>query len=129
MRRSVLLLLVALVLAVPTAASAQSSPFSPLPQAAAPTATPTQSSNTATQSDVSRPLLLGIAGGVAIIFLGIGMYITRDARAHLTDADRAAVEGVRRQTPAERHLAERQKAKARAAGKRQRQARKAHRKR
>ena len=130
MRRVVLLVLVlALVVSVPAVASAQDNPFGPLPQS--PQATPTPAStpaNTADQSSVSRPLLLGIAGVVAVIFFGIGVYITRDARRNLTAADRAAVEG-RRMNPVERKQAEREKARARAKGKAQRQARKAQRRR
>jgi hypothetical protein len=132
MRRFVLLLIVIAALAAlaaPVAASAQSSPFGPIPQAAEPTPTPTAVSNTADQSSVSRPLLLGIAGGVAIIFFGIGVYITRDARAHLTDADRARIDGMPMRTDAERKRAHDAKQKARVKGKAQRQARKAHRKR
>jgi len=129
MRCFVLLLIVVAALAAPTAASAQSSPFGPLPQAAEPTPTPTAAPNTADQSSVSRPLLLGIAGGVAIIFFGIGVYITRDARQHLTDADRARIDGMPMRTEAERKRAHEAKQKARAKGKAQRQARKAHRKR
>ena len=130
MRRLVPFLLVLTALALsPAAAGAQSSPFGPLPQAANPTPTPTSTANAANQSSVSRPLLIGIAGGVAIIFFGIGVYITRDARRHLSDDDRARLEGARALTPAERNQASRVKQKARAKGKAQRQARKAHRKR
>ena len=130
MRRVALLLVLASIVALPATALAQDNAFGPLPQAAPPPATPTPaSSSTSDQSTVSRPLLLGIAGAVALVFVGIGVFITRDARSHLTDADRAAVEGTRRQTPGERKLAERQKARARAKGKAQRQARKAHRRR
>jgi hypothetical protein len=126
MRRLLLLTLLLVALGAGPA-SGQSNPFGPLPQTAqeTPTAAPTTSAND--QSSVSRPLLLGIAGGVAVIFLGIGIYITRDARAHLTDDDRRALEHVR--TADERKQGSRQKAKARAKGKAQRQARKAHRKR
>ena len=130
MRRAVLLLVLVSIVVLPSTALAQDNPFGPLPQSSQPTPTPTDTSNnTADQSTVSRPLLLGIAGAVALVFVGIGVFITRDARSHLTDADRAAVEGARRRDPGERKLAERQKARARAKGKAQRQARKAHRRR
>jgi hypothetical protein len=119
------LLLVALMAAT---ARAQDNPFGPLPQAAQATPTPAPTtSSTADQSTVSRGLLLGIAGGVAVIFVGIGIFITRDARAHLTDDDRRALEGAR--SPADRKQAERAKARARAKGKAQRQARKSQRRR
>jgi len=130
MRRVALLLVLASIVVLPATAVAQDNAFGPLPQAAPPTATPTPAgSSTADQSTVSRPLLLGIAGVVALVFLGIGVFITRDARAHLTEADRAAVEGTRRREDVERKQAERAKTRARAKGKAQRQARKAHRKR
>jgi hypothetical protein len=130
MRRVALLLVLVSIVALPATALAQDNAFGPLPQAAQPTPTPTSgSTSTSDQSTVSRPLLLGIAGAVALVFLGIGVFITRDARAHLTEADRAAVEGSRRRDEVDRKQAERAKARARAKGKAQRQARKAHRKR
>src|SRR3954452_2413544 len=132
MRRVALLLVLASIVVLPATAFAQDNAFGPLPQAAQPTPTPTPTSGSTTTSDqstVSRPLLLGIAGAVALVFLAIGVYITRDARAHLTEADRAAVEGSRRRDDVDRKQAERAKARARAKGKAQRQARKAHRRR
>jgi hypothetical protein len=130
MRRAVLLLLIlAVALSSPAVAAAQSNPFGPLPQSANPTPTPATTQDTTDQSSVSRPLLLGIAGAVALVFLGIGVFITRDARAHLTEADRAAVEGTRRRELGDRKQAERARQRARAKGKAQRQARKAHRRR
>ena len=132
MRRLFLLILVVAALA-PTAAHAQSSPFGPLPPSTQATPAPTATPAPADQSSVSRPLLLGIAGAVAIIFFGIGLFITRDARAHLTDADRRAVEGKRPSAgdgEAEAKMRTKTaKSKARAADKRQRQARKAQRRR
>jgi hypothetical protein len=128
MRRALLLLLLLAVLA-PATAHAQNSPFGPLPQASeptpAPTATPADSS--ADQSSVSRAMLLGIAGGVALLFVGIGYLITRDARSNLTDDDRRALE--RNRTEQERRRGQVVKTKARARGKAQRQARKAQRRR
>jgi hypothetical protein len=137
MRRplSLILVLVALAsVAVPAAATAQSNPFGPLPQSA-PEATPVPTATPADQNSVSRPFLLGIAAAVAIIFLAIGFYITRDARRHLTDDDRRALESGRGRErepeglPGERVRTRTAKSKARAAAKRQRQARKAQRRR
>jgi uncharacterized protein HemX len=123
-RRALALVTVVWLLAAPAAALAQSSPFGPLPQAVEPTATPTAAPSSVDQSDVSRTLLVGIAGVVAVAFLGIGVYIARDARRNLTDDDRRALEGRSTRTAAERHQAEQAKKKARAKGRAQRQARK-----
>ena len=128
MRRFVALLVLATVLAVPVAARAQSSPFSPLPAgstpAPAPTATPAP---VADQSSVSRPMLLGIAGAVLLLFVAIGVYIARDARRNLTEADRRALERGEDSPPrpaAERRQAERSKQRNRARTRAQKQARK-----
>jgi len=128
MRRFVALLALATVLAVPVAARAQSNPFSPLPAgstpAPAPTATPAP---VADQSSVSRPMLLGIAGAVLLLFVGIGVYIARDARKNLTEADRRALERGEDGPPtpgAERRQAERAKRRNRAKTRAQKQARK-----
>ena len=123
MRRLVLISL--LCLAMPAAAGAQSSPFGPLPQPAAPapTAAPIQDSD---QSSLSRSVLFGIAGGVLILFVAIGTYITRDARSHLTDDDRRALErqGVPEDVEAARVRSERAKKKQREKTRAQKQARK-----
>ena len=109
-------------------AHAQSSPFSPLPQAQQATPAPTPAPTAAAdQQDVSRGLLFGIAGAVLVVFVGIGIYITRDARRNLTEHDRRALDHVR--TEQERQRGEVARKKARAKGKRQRQARKAQRRR
>jgi hypothetical protein len=124
MRRALVLLVVLWAVAAPASALAQSSPFGPLPPAQQPTAEPTAAPNSADQSSVSRPLLLGIAGAVAILFVGIGLYIARDARRNLTETDRQALEHRRERTDAERRRSEQAKRKARAKAKAQRQARK-----
>ena len=128
MARVLVLVLLAVALVAPAGARAQSSAFGPLPQAQQatpePTAAPTSS---AAQQDVSRGLLYAIAGGVLIVFVGIGIFITRDARSNLTEADRRALEHVR--TEDERKRGDVTRKKARARGKRQRQARKAQRRR
>jgi hypothetical protein len=123
-----LILVLVLGLAVPALASAQDNPFQPLPQGAQPTPAPTPTpSNTGDQQDVSRAMLLGIAGGVLVIFVGIGVFITRDARRSLTEEDRRALDHVR--TDQERRRGEVVKRRARAKGKAQRRARKAQRRR
>ena len=123
MRRA--LALIAVCLALPAVASAQSNPFGPLPPAEQVTPAPTAApGNSADQESVSRTLLLGIAGAVAILFVGIGFYIARDARKNLTEADRDKLEHRRERTEEQRRNAERAKEKARARAKAQRQARK-----
>ena len=122
MRRAILVAL--LLLAFPAGAVAQSNPFGPLPPAEQPTPEPTAAPNPADQGKVSRPLLLGIAGGVAVLFIGIGFYIARDARRNLTEADRNKLEHQKERTEQQRRDAERAKQKARARAKAQRQARK-----
>jgi hypothetical protein len=124
MRRALALATLLCLLALPAAAVGQSNPFGPLPPAAPPTPEPTAAPNPADQSSVSRPLLLGIAGGVAVLFIGIGFYIARDARRNLTDSDRQKLEHQRERTEQQRRDAERAKQKARARSKAQRQARK-----
>ena len=131
--RLLTVLLAASALAAP-AAHAQSNPFGPLPQTQAPAATPPPAPTPAAdQGSVSRPLLFGIAGGVLLLFVGIGMYISRDARSHLTDGDRRAVEREggreRERVDAQRLRGEQVKKKARAKTKAQRQARKRQRQR
>jgi hypothetical protein len=123
MRRALIVAL--LVLAFPVGALAQSSPFGPLPPPEQPTPEPTAApSNGADQSSISKPLVLGLAGGVAVLFVGIGLYIARDARRNLTDSDRDKLEHQRERTDQQRRDAERAKQKARARAKAQRQARK-----
>jgi hypothetical protein len=96
MRRQLLVIPLVLALAVPApAALAQSgsgNAFGPLPQAApsaAPTPTP---ANSTSQDPISRTTLLLIALGVAALFVGLGIAVTRDARRNLTDDDRLALE-------------------------------------
>ncbi len=122
MRRLLVVLLICL--ALPAVASAQSSPFGPLPQPAAPAATPEPVQNPADQSRVSRGLLFGIAGGVLLAFFAIGVYISRDARRHLTDDDRRALEREQETVSVERKRTEQTKKKSRAKTRAQKQARK-----
>jgi hypothetical protein len=120
-----LALLVAFVLLVPApAALAQSGgggAFGPLPPAQ-PAETPQpeeqDDSNAATaDEDVSRSTLFLVGIGVLLAFIGLGWAITRDARRNLTEADRAAVEGVRTRKP----MSKQERAKARERDRRARQ--------
>lgn len=130
MRLAVLLAALALCALPAPSALAQGNPFGPLPPAQTPTPTPTPAASADDEGDVSRTLLLGIAGGVAVIFLFIGIYITRDARAHLTEDDRRSLERDRDRNEKERkRRSEDLKRKTRAKAKAQRQARKVQRRR
>ena len=131
MRRHAALIATLVVCALPApAALAQGNPFGPLPPPPAPTATPAPVEAPEEQSETSRTLLLGIAGGVAVIFLLIGIYITRDARSHLDEDDRRSLEGERVHTETEsKRRSEDLKRKARAKTKAQKRARKVQRRR
>ena len=130
MRRIALLLLCATFLLAPASAVlAQSSPFGPLPPAApAPTPTPDDNTTSVLGQDVGRLTLYLIAGGFVILFIGIGWWISRDARASLPSRHRPGAAPVRL-TPAERRKRDRARSRARQKTRAQKQARKAHRKR
>jgi hypothetical protein len=89
-RRALLVVLVCALL-VPSAAFAQGDAFGPLPQAA-PTETPTpaqDNSNDSLTSDLGgRTTLFVIMGGLLIAFIGIGVFISRDARRALPKGHR-----------------------------------------
>ena len=94
-------------------------PSAPTP---APTAEPVQDPN----EGFGRETLWIIGAGLLVAFVGIGFWISRDARRQLPADDREQLERGPRDAGPHRH--ERQaKAKARAKGRAQRQARKASR--
>jgi hypothetical protein len=81
MIRRTLVLAVVLALLVPSAAFAQGGAFGPLPQAApTPTPTPEKSNDSITSDLGGRTTLFVIMGGLLVAFIGIGMFISRDAR-------------------------------------------------
>jgi hypothetical protein len=130
MRHRLAILTCVLVLLAPAGALAQDgNPFDgqlpPPQQTPAPTPEPVDD---ASQDEIGRNTLWIIGGGLLVIFVGIGWWISRDARANLTDEDRERLEraGLRDQGPHKHEL--KAKAKARAKTRAQRQARKAHRK-
>jgi hypothetical protein len=86
MRVTVLALLI-LALAAP-AAQAQGSPFQPLPPAAPTPTPPPEPVDGADDGDISRGTLFLIGGGVVAAFVGIGWWITRDARRSLPRDER-----------------------------------------
>ena len=130
MRRTACLLLCLAALAAPASALAQQSPFGPLPQAPpAATPTPENSGTNVLGQDVGRSTLYLIGGGFLIFFIGIGWFISRDARRALPRGAESAALKERRADPRERHRRQREKERARKKTRAQRQARKAHRKR
>jgi hypothetical protein len=127
MLRLTTLLLVAALLA-PAAALGQSqqpqNPFGPLPPPQ-PTATPEPENQTdALGEDVGATTLYVIAGGLLIAFIGVGVFISRDAR-RTTAKSGSSNKGLREEGP---HKHERKaKAKARQRTKAQRAARRRNR--
>ena len=131
MRHRLAILSLVLVLLAPATALAQDgNPFDGQLPPAQPeqTATPEPSNANEVQDDTARTTLYIIGGALLVFFVGIGFWISRDARSNLTEEDRDSLRGVHQRDEGP-HKHERQaKAKARAKGRAQRQARKAHRK-
>ena len=129
MRHRLAILTCLLVLLAPAAARAQDgNPFdSQLPPPQPTQTAPPQPVDSSAQDDVGRTTLYLIGAVLLVFFLGIGVWISRDARANLPESERDDPRRLREEGP---HKHERQaKAKARAKARAQRQARKAHRKR
>ena len=125
MRRAALVLLL-LCLALPAAAGAQSNPFGPLPEPVAPQVTAEPIEAPADQSGISTSVLFLIGAGVLIVFVAIGVYISRDARSQLTDEDRRSLEREREKegVDSERKRSQQARKKARQRTRAQKQARK-----
>jgi hypothetical protein len=135
--RRCIVLACALLLALPVAAAAAQeatpTPTAPPSDAfnqlqATPEATPTPaptSTSAAAQEDTDRRLLFAIGAALLLLFVGIGWFITRDARSHVPESARAAAARQRDAGP-HRH-AKQAKSKARATTKAQRVARRANR--
>jgi hypothetical protein len=131
MRHRLAILILVLVLLAPATALAQDgNPFDGQLPPAQPeqTATPAPADNSNIQDQTARTTLYIIGGALLVFFVGIGWWISRDARSNLTDEDRDSLRGTQQRDEGP-HKHERQaKAKARAKGRAQKQARKAHRK-
>lgn len=91
MRRLLPLLLVLSLLALPAAAVAQSNPFAPPPidpnATVPPSPTPTATPNSSLSSTGSTTLYI-IGGALLVLFVGIGVWIARDARRALPESRR-----------------------------------------
>jgi hypothetical protein len=129
MIRLTVVLVLALALLTPSAAFAQAggqSPFGPLPPAQpTPAPPPPEQEDDPFGEDVGRTTLYVIAGGLLIAFVGIGVFISRDARKALPRSGRRDYARLREQGP---HKHQRQaKARARARGKAQKAARRRNR--
>ena len=124
MLRRILALTLALALVAPAAASAQQDPFGPLPQPQ-PTPAPTVEPTAVDDGSTGRTTLYIIAGALLVAFVGIGMFISRDARRAIPKDHRGDPHRLREHGP---HRHERKaKAKARAKTKAQRAARRQNR--
>ena len=128
MIRRALVIALLLALLTPAAALGQGDAFGPLPSAQpAPTPTPEQSSsNDSLTSDLGgRETLLIIAAALLVAFVGIGVFISKDARRALPEGHRPDSRRLREEGP---HRHKRQaKARARARTKAQREARRRNR--
>lgn len=129
MRRRLALAALALVLLAPSAALAQDgNPFDGQLPPAAPQQTPAPEPDQGDSGEVGRTTLYAIGGVLLLLCVGIGFWISRDARSNLSADQREHLPGTQSRDEGP-HKHERQaKAKARAKGRAQRQARKAHRK-
>jgi hypothetical protein len=131
MIRRTLAIILLLALLAPAAAFAQTQQqqpggaFGPLPQAApTETATPDQSNDSLTSDLGGRETLYLIGAALLVAFVGIGMFISRDARRSLPEHHRPG-HRLREEGP---HRHKRQaKARARARTKAQREARRRNR--
>jgi hypothetical protein len=126
MFRRTLVVALVFVLLTPAAALAQGGAFGPLPPSApAATPTPDQSNDSLTSDLGGRRTMFIIGGALLIAFIGIGVFISRDARRALPKDHRPDSHRLREEGP---HKHKRQaKARARARTKAQREARKRNR--
>jgi hypothetical protein len=127
MIRRILVLTAILAVLAPAAATAQTqNPFGPLPPAEpAPAPAPVEQDDSTSVDDVGRNTLYIIAGALLIAFIGVGVFISRDARRTLPRSGRGDSRRLREEGP---HKHQRQaKAKARARGRAQKAARRRNR--
>jgi hypothetical protein len=125
-RRTIVIALLVALLA-PAAASAQGGAFGPLPPATpAETPTPEPEDNDSLTSDLGgRQTMFIIGGALVVLFIVIGVYISRDARRALPARHRPDAHRLRDEGP---HKHKQQaKARARARGKAQKAARRRNR--
>ena len=124
LRRTIVIALL-LALLAPAAAFGQGA-FGPLPQSEpTPAPTPQQSNDSLTSDLGGRETLYVIGAGLLVAFVGIGVFISRDARRSLPKQHRPDARRLRDEGP---HKHKRQaKARARARTKAQREARRRNR--
>jgi len=129
MRHRLAILTCLLVLLVPATALAQDgNPFDGSLPPAQPTPAPTAEPVDDNDDEIGRNTLWIIGGGVAVVLLFFGFWISRDARSNLSEDERDHLRGVHKRDEGPHKHERAAKAKARAKGRAQRQARKAHRK-
>jgi hypothetical protein len=132
LRRSLALVLLLALLAVPSAALGQTTQqqppggaFGPLPQAApSPTPTPQKSNDSLSSNLGGNTTLFVIGGALLLVFIAIGVFISRDARRALPQDHRPG-HRLREEGP-HKHKRE-AKARARQRGKAQKAARRKNR--
>jgi hypothetical protein len=125
-RRIIAIALVTALLAPAAALAQDGGAFGPLPPAApAPTATPDKSDDSLTSDIGGRETMFVIGAALLVAFIGIGVFISRDARRSLPKDRRPDSRRLREEGP---HQHKRQaKARARARTKAQREARRRNR--
>ena len=130
MLRLAALMAVAAALLAPSGAAAQqqqppANPFGPLPPSA-PTPVPTaEPAEDPTDDDVGRTTLYAIMGGLVVVFIGVALWIARDARSRVPERHAPRTGQLREEGP-HRH-ARQAKAKSRAKSRKARAARKRNR--
>jgi hypothetical protein len=111
--------------AQPAPQQPQQGPFAPLPPPAPEPAPPPEEPEDPLGEDVGRTTLYIIAAALLLAFIGIGVYISRDARKSLPAEARASQPRLRDDGPHRRER--RAKSRARAKGRAQRAARRRNR--
>jgi hypothetical protein len=126
-RYAVVILIAALLAPASAVAQGQGqNPFGPLPPGQ-PTPAPTQEApDNPADDDVGRTTLYVIAGALLLAFIGVGVFISRDARRATARSGRGSDRGRLREEGPHKHQRE-AKAKARARGKAQKAARRRNR--
>jgi hypothetical protein len=127
MFRRTIVIAVLLALLAPAAAFAQGGAFGPLPPSSpAETPTPEPADDSLTSDLGGRETMYIIGGALVVLFIVIGVYISRDARRSLPERHRPA-DGRRLRDEGPHKHKQQAKARARARGKAQKDARRRNR--